>query len=66
MTKKTSIYIPHFKLRLLEFEEDIATHRDKLRNICHKEQYTFLQNKLKLFKNKLYNDLKKKKVQKTK
>lgn len=38
VTKKMSIYIPHLKLKVLKFEEDIATNRDKLRNICHKER----------------------------
>ena len=35
-------------------------------NICHGERLTFLKNKLKQFKNKLYRDLEKKEAQKVK
>ena len=53
ITEKTSLCITHFKLKVIELEEEIAIHKDKLRNICDAEQLTFLQNKLKQFKDKL-------------
>ena len=39
-----------------------AIHKGKLRNICDGEQMTFLQYKLKQFKDKLYKELEKKKL----
>ena len=56
-----SICITHFKLKVIELEEDTAIHKDKLRNICEGERFKFLHNKLKHFEDKLYRDLEKKK-----
>ena len=64
ITKKMSLCITHFKLKVIELEEEIAIHKDKLRNICDGERFTFLQNKLKQFKDKLYKELEKKKHKK--
>ena len=54
ITEKMSFCITHFKLKVIELEEEIAIHKYKLRNICDGERFTFLQNKLKQFKDKLY------------
>ena len=54
----------HFKLKVIELEEEIAIHKDKLRNICGRERLAFLLSKLKQFKAKLYKDLEKKKYKK--
>ena len=51
--------ITHFKLKVIELEEEIAIHKDKPRNICHGERLIFFQNKLKQFKDKLYKELEK-------
>ena len=48
------------KLKVIELEE-IAIHKDELRNICDGERLTFLQNKLTQFKDKLYKELEKEK-----
>ena len=64
ITEKMSLCITHFKLKVIELEEEIAIHKDKLRNICDGERLTFLQNKLKQFKDKLYKELEKKKHKK--
>ena len=56
-----SLCITHFKLKVIELEEEIAIYKDKFRNICYGERLTFLQNKLKQFKDKLYKELEKKK-----
>ena len=53
--------ITQFKPKVIDLEEDIAIQKDKLRNICDGKRLTFLQNKLKQFKNKLYKELEKKK-----
>ena len=34
ITEKMSLSITHFKLEVIELEEEIAIHKDKLRNIC--------------------------------
>ena len=34
ITEKMSLYITHFKLKVIELDEEIAIHKDKLRNIC--------------------------------
>ena len=52
------------KLIIIELEEEIVIHKDKLRNICDGERLTFLQNKHKQFKDKLYKELEKKKHKK--
>ena len=41
-----------------------AIHKGKLKNICDGERMTFLQDKLKQFKDKLYKELQKKKHEK--
>ena len=41
-----------------------AIHKGKLKNICDGERMTFLQDKLKQFKDKLYKELEKKKHKK--
>ena len=64
ITEKMSLCITHFKLKVIELEEEIVIHKDKLRNICDGEQLTFLQNKLKQFKDKFYKELEKKKHKK--
>ena len=43
----------HFKLKVIELEEEITIHKRKLKNICDGERSTFLQNKLKQFKDKI-------------
>ena len=43
ITEKMSLCITHFKLKVIELEEEIAIHKDKLRNICDGERFTFLQ-----------------------
>ena len=63
ITEKVSPCITHFKLKVIELEE-IAIHKDKLRNICDAEWLTILNNKLKKFKDKLHKELKKKKHKK--
>ena len=60
ITKKMSLCITHFKLKVIELE-GIAIHKNKLRHICDGERLTFLQNKFKQFKDKLYKELEKKK-----
>ena len=61
ITEKMSLCITHFKLKVIELEEEIVIHKDKLRNICDGERLTFLQNRLKQFKDKIYKELEKKK-----
>ena len=45
--EKMSTYITRFKLKVIELEEEIAIHKDKLRKICDREQLAFLLSKLK-------------------
>ena len=61
ITEKMSLRITHFKLKVIELEEEIAIHKDKLRNNSGGERFTFLQNERKQFKDKLYKELEKKK-----
>ena len=56
-----SICITQFKLKVIELEEDVAIHKDKLRNISEGERFTILHNKLKQFKDKIYKGFEKKK-----
>ena len=56
IAQKLSICIIHFKLDVIKLEEEIAIHKDKLRNVCDGEQLTFLQNKINQFKDKLYKE----------
>ena len=56
IAQKLSICIIHFKLNVIKLEEEIAIHKDKLRNVCDGEQLTFLQNKINQFKDKLYKE----------
>ena len=60
VTKKMSVCITYFKLKVIELKEDIAIHKDKLRNICDGEQFTFLQEKLKQININLTKTLKRK------
>ena len=60
ITEKMNICITHFKLKVIELEE-VAIHKD---NLCDGTRLTFLQNKLKQFKDKLFKDLEKKKHKK--
>ena len=53
ITEKMSLCITHFKLKVIELEEEITIHKDKLRYICDRERFIFLQNKLKQFKDNL-------------
>ena len=48
----------------MELEKEIAIPKGKLKNICDGERLTFLQDKLKQFKDKLYKELEKKKHKK--
>ena len=57
-----SLCITHFKLKVIELEEEISRHKDKLKNICDGDQLTFLKNNQ--FKDKLYKELEKKKRKK--
>ena len=59
IAQKLSICIIHFKLDVIKLEEEIAIHKDKLRNVCDGERLTFLQNKINQFKGKLYKELEK-------
>ena len=34
ITEKMNLSITHFKIKVIELEEEIAIHKDKLRNIC--------------------------------
>ena len=56
IAQKLSICIIHFKLNVIKLEEEIAIHKDKLRNVCDGEQLTFLQNKINQIKDKLYKE----------
>ena len=64
-TQRMGIFMKHFKLKVLESEEDISIHKNKLSNICDREQFTFLKNKRNQFKTKLYESLEKKKHKKS-
>ena len=64
ITEKMSLCITHFKLKVIELEEEIAIHKDKVRNVCDGERLTFLQKKLKQFKHKLRKELEKEKPKK--
>ena len=64
-TQRMGIFMKHFKLKVLESEEDISIHKNKLSNICDREQSTFLKNKRNQFKTKLYESLEKKKHKKS-
>ena len=64
ITKKMSICITYFKLKVIELVENIAIRKYKLGSIYDGEQLTFLQNKLQQFQEKLYKDLEKKKNKK--
>ena len=64
-TQRMGIFMKHFKLKVLESEEDISIHKNKLSNICDREQFTFLKNKRNQFKTKLYESLEKKKHNKS-
>ena len=63
-TETMSLCITHFKLKVIELEEEIVIHKDQLRNICDGERFTVLQTKLLQFKDKLYKELEKKKHKK--
>lgn len=64
-TQRMGIFMKHFKLKVLESEEDISIHKNKLSNICDREQFTFLKNKRNQFQTKLYESLEKKKHKKS-
>lgn len=64
-TQRMGIFMKHFKLKVLESEEDISIQKNKLSNICDREQFTFLKNKCHQFKTKLYESLEKKKDKKS-
>ena len=64
-TQRMGIFMKHFKLKVLESEEDISIQKNKLSNICDREQFTFLKNKCNQFKTKLYERLEKKKDKKS-
>ena len=53
ITEKMRLCMKYFKLKVIELEEEITIHKRKLRNICDGERLTFLQNKLKQFKDKI-------------
>ena len=46
ITKKMSIYITHFKLKVMELEEEIVMHENELRNYCDGERLTFCKTYL--------------------
>ena len=64
-TQRMGIFMKHFKLKVLESEEDISIQKNKLSSICGREQFTFLKNKCNQFKTKLYESLEKKKHKKS-
>ena len=64
-TQRMGIFMKHFKLKVLESEEDISIQKNKVSNICDREQFTFLKNKCNQFKTKLYESLEKKKHKKS-
>ena len=64
INEQMSLCITHFKLKVIELEEEISRHKDKLENICDGDQLTFLKNNLNQFKDKLYKELEKKKRKK--
>ena len=64
-TQRMGIFMKHFKLKVLESEEDISIQKNKLSSICDREQFTFLKNKRNQFKTKLYESLEKKKHKKS-
>lgn len=63
-TQRMGIFMKHFKLKVLESEEDISIQKNKVSNICDREQFTFLKNKCNQFKTKLYESLEKKNLHK--
>ena len=60
VTEKMSLCITHFKLIVIELEEEIAIHKDKLRNICDGNDLYFYKTNLSNLKIKFTRNLKRK------